>query len=325
MTSPIKSQAIVIHAFGGPEVLNYEDVDVGAPGPGEIVLRHTAIGLNMSDCYRRRGVYKIALPAILGIEGAGVVEAVGANVAGIKVGDRVAYGGPLGSYARHRRVAADRVVGLPASISDQSAAAMMLKGLTVHYLLYWTYAVKPGDFVLFQAAAGGVGLIFCQWARHLGATVIGTVSTPEKAELAKAHGCHHVLPYQGFAAKVNEITGGKGCAAVYDAVGKDTIMDSIACLRPRGVLANFGAASGPVPPIDTSVLQGRSLFFTRPGLGDHTATRADLETGTKRLFELVERGIVKIEVNQTFALKDAAEAHRALEGRKTTGSTVLLP
>jgi len=321
----MKSQGIVVRAFGGPEVMSFEDIDVGEPASGEVVLRHTAIGLNMADCYRRKGVYKIALPAILGIEGAGVVEAVGANVSGLKSGDRVAYGGSLGSYARHRRIAADKIVALPSSITDEAAAAMMLKGLTVHYLIHWTYAVKPGDVVLFHAAAGGVGLIFCQWARHLGATVIGTVSTPEKAELAKAHGCHHVLPYQGFAAKVSEITGGKGCAAVYDAVGKDTIIDSIACLRPRGVLANFGAASGPVPPIDTALLQPRSLFFTRPGLGDHTATRADLETGTKRLFDLVERGIVKIEVNQTFALKDAAAAHRALEGRKTTGSTVLIP
>jgi NADPH2:quinone reductase len=325
MAIPSKTQAIVVHAFGGPEVLRVEDVDLGAPGAGEVVLRHTAIGLNMSDCYRRKGVYKIALPSVLGIEGAGVVEAVGASVTSLAVGDRVAYGGPLGSYSRLRKVAADKVVKIPAGISDQAAAAIMLKGLTVHYLLYWTYAVKPGDFVLFHAAAGGVGLIFCQWARHIGATVIGTVSTPEKAELAKAHGCHHVLPYQGFAQKVAEITGGKGCAAVYDAVGKDTILDSITCLRPRGVLANFGAASGPVPALDTSLLQGRSLFFTRPGLGDHTATRADLETGTNRLFDLVQRGVVKIEVNQTFALKDVADAHRALEGRKTTGSTVLVP
>lgn len=321
----MKSQAIVVRAFGGPEVLKFEGVDVGEPAAGEVVLRHTAVGLNMSDCYRRKGVYNTPLPAILGIEGAGVVEAVGPGVASLKAGDRVAYGGGLGSYSRHRRIAADKVVALPPSISDQSAAAMMLKGLTVHYLLHWTYPVKPGDFILFHAAAGGVGLIFCQWARHIGATVIGTVSTPEKAELAKAHGCHHVLPYQGFAAKVKELTGGKGCAAVYDAVGKDTIMDSLTCLRPRGVLANFGAASGPVPPIETALLQPKSLFFTRPGLGDHTATRADLETGTGRLFDLVQRGIVRIEINQTFALKDAAAAHRALEGRQTTGSTVLLP
>jgi NADPH2:quinone reductase len=321
----MKSQAVMLRAYGGPEVLKYEDIDVGEPGAGEVLLRHTAVGLNMSDCYRRRGAAKLDLPAIIGIEGAGVVEAVGPGVTGLKVGDRAAYGGSLGSYARHRRIAADKLVALPASISDRTAAAMMLKGLTVHYLLHWTYPVKAGDFVLFHAAAGGVGLIFCQWARHIGATVIGTVSTPEKGELAKAHGCHHVIPYQGFAAKVKEITGGKLCAAVYDAVGKDTILESFACLRPRGVLANFGMASGPVPPIDTALLQPKSLFFTRPGLGDHTATRADLETGATRLFDLVERGIVKIEVNQTFPLRDAGEAHRALEGRQTTGSTVLLP
>lgn len=321
----MKSQGVVVRAFGAPEVLQYEDIDVGEPGQGEILLRHTAVGLNMSDCYRRRGVYNTPLPAILGIEGSGVVEAVGPGVSGVRAGERVAYGGGLGSYCHHRRIAADKVVALPPSISDRTAAAMMLKGLTVHYLLHWTYPVQPGDFVLFHAAAGGVGLIFCQWARHIGATVIGTVSTPEKAELARAHGCHHVLPYQGFAARVKEITGGKGCAAVYDAVGKDTILDSLQCLRPRGVLANFGAASGPVPPIDTALLQPKSLFFTRPGLGDHTATRADLETGAMRLFDLVERGIVKIEVNQSFPLKNTAAAHRALEGRKTTGSTVLLP
>jgi NADPH2:quinone reductase len=279
----------------------------------------------MSDCYRRRGAYKVALPAVIGIEAAGVVEAVGPGVAALEIGDRVAYGGPLGSYCRHRRILAEKVVALPAAVSDETAAAMMLKGLTVHYLLHWTHAVKPGDHVLIHAAAGGVGLIFCQWARHIGATVIGTVSTPEKAELAKAHGCHHAIGYKGFAEKVREITAGKGCAAVYDSVGKDTVLESLQCLRPRGVLANFGQASGPVPPIETAILQPRSLFFTRPGLGDHVATRADLETGAGRLFDLVQRGVVKIEVNQRWPLEDVAAAHRALEGRRTTGSTVLIP
>lgn len=320
----MKTEAVVIRAFGAPDVLKLETIDVGEPGLGEIVIRHTAVGLNMSDCYRRRGAYKIDLPAVIGIEAAGIVEAVGPRVT-LDVGDRVAYGGPLGSYCRHRRIPAEKVVALPAAITDETAAAMMLKGLTVHYLLYWTYAVRPGDHVLIHAAAGGVGLIFCQWARHIGATVIGTVSTPEKAELAKAHGCHHAIAYRGFADKVKEITGGTGCAAVYDSVGKDTVLESLQCLRPRGVLANFGQASGPVPPIETAILQPRSLFFTRPGLGDHVATRTDLETGAGRLIDLVQRGVVKIEVNQTWPLKDVAAAHRALEGRQTTGSTVLIP
>ena len=321
------TQALVVHEYGGPEVLTPEEVPVAAPVPGQLRLRHTAIGVNMSDTYRRRGVYPLTLPVIVGSEGAGTVEALGPDVDTIAVGDRVAYAGPLGSYAGERLIAADQVVRRPDGIDDRIAAAMMLKGLTVHYLLHWTHAVQPGDTVVIHAAAGGVGLIFCQWAKHLGATVIGTVGSDEKAELASAHGCDHPIVYtrENFAEKVLEITGGAGAHAVYDSIGRDTFLDSIRCTRARGVIAGFGQASGPFPALDTGLLQGGSKFVTRPGLADHIATREMIETGAARLFDLVERGIVTINVNQDWPLAQAAEAHRALEARATTGSTVLIP
>ncbi len=321
------TQALVVHEYGGPEVLTPEEVPVAAPGPGQLRLRHSAIGVNMSDTYRRRGVYPLTLPVIVGSEGAGTVEALGPDVDTIAVGDRVAYAGPLGSYAGERLIAADQVVRLPDGIDDRIAAAMMLKGLTVHYLLHWTHAVQPGDIVVIHAAAGGVGLIFCQWAKHLGATVIGTVGSDEKAELASAHGCDHPIVYtrENFAEKVLEITGGAGAHAVYDSIGRDTFLDSIRCTRARGTIAGFGQASGPFPALDTGLLQSGSKFVTRPGLADHIATREMIETACARLFDLVERGIVTINVNQDWPLAQAAEAHRALEARATTGSTVLIP
>ena len=321
------TRALVVHRYGGPEALTWEEVPVGAPGPGQVLLRHTAVGLNMADTYRRRGVYPLALPVIVGSEGAGTVEALGPGVETLAVGDRVAYAGPLGAYAEERTVAADKVVRLPDGIDDRTAAAMMLKGLTVHYLLHWTYPVRAGDTVVIHAAAGGVGSIFCQWARHLGATVIGTVGSDKKAELAAAHGCDHPIVYtrENFADRVLEITGGEGAHAVYDSIGTDTFLDSIRCTRPRGVVAGFGQASGPFPHLDTDLLQGGSKFVTRPGLADHIATRGTIETATERLFGLVERGIVTINVNQEWPLAEAADAHRAIESRATTGSTVLIP
>ena len=321
------TQALVVHEYGGPEVLTPEEVPVAAPGAGQVRLRHSAIGVNMSDTYRRRGVYPLKLPVIVGSEGAGVVEALGPGVDTIAVGDRVAYAGPLGSYATERLIAADKIVRLPDGIDDRRAAAMMLKGLTVHYLLHWTHAVRPGDIVVIHAAAGGVGLIFCQWAKHLGATVIGTVGSDAKAELAAGHGCDHPIVYtrENFADRVLEITGGAGAHAVYDSIGRDTFLDSIRCTRARGVIAGFGQASGPFPELDTGLLQGGSKFVTRPGLADHIATRGMIETACARLFDLVERGIVTINVNQDWPLARAAEAHRALEARATTGSTVLIP
>ena len=321
------AKALIIREFGEPDVLRMEDVDVGAPGPAQLRVRHTAIGLNMSDTYRRRGIYKLDLPLIVGSEGCGIVEECGPEVDDIAPGDRIAYGGPLGSYAEERLVDAWRVVKVPDGITDQQAAAMMLKGLTVHYLLHWTYSVQPGDTVLIHAAAGGVGLIFCQWAKHIGATVIGTVGSDEKAAIAAAHGCDHPIVYtrEDFDAKVMEITDGKGVHAAYDSIGKDTIVKSIECLRPRGVAAGFGQASGPFPLIDSALLQRGSKFLTRPGLAEHTATREMIETGASRLFDLVTSGNIKIEINQTYTLADAAQAHRDLEGRKTTGSTVLVP
>ena len=321
------ARALVVHEYGGPEVLSWEEVQVAAPGPGQVSIRHTAVGLNMADTYRRRGVYPLALPVIVGSEGAGTVAALGPGVDGLAVGDRVAYAGPLGSYAEERTIAADKVVRLPDGIDDRTAAAMMLKGLTVHYLLHWTRAVEAGDTVVIHAAAGGVGLIFCQWAKHLGATVIGTVGSDEKAGIAAAHGCDHPIVYtrENFADRVLEITGGAGAHAVYDSIGADTFLDSIRCLRPRGTVAGFGQASGPFPPLDTGLLQGGSKFVTRPGLADHIATRGMIETAAARLFDLVERGIVAINVNQDWPLAEAAEAHRAIESRATTGSTVLIP
>ncbi len=321
------TEALVVHEYGGPEAMRLEDVEVGAPGPGQIRMRHTAIGLNLSDTYRRRGVYPLALPAIVGSEGAGVVSEVGAGVEGLAVGERIAYAGPLGAYAAERLIAADKVVRLPDGVDDRIAAAMMLKGLTAHYLLHWTYPVRRGDTVLIHAAAGGVGLIFCQWAKHLGATVIGTVGSAAKASIAEAHGCDHPIVYteRNFREAVMEITGGAGVHAVYDSIGADTIEASIACARPRGVIAGFGQASGPFPPLDTGLLARGSKFLTRPGLADHTATREMIETGAGRLFEAVGAGAVRINVNQVYSLADAARAHADLEGRRTTGSTVLIP
>jgi len=324
------TKAIRIHAHGGPDVLRYEDVAVARPGPGEALVRHTAIGVNFIDCYYRSGLYPApgGLPLIPGGEGAGVVEAVGAGVDWLAPGDRVAYSTGLGSYAQERLVAADRLVRLPASIGDEQAAGMMLKGMTAEYLLRRTFPVKPGDTVLFHAAAGGVGLIAGQWARHLGATVIGTVGSPEKAALAAAHGYHHVINYssEDFVARVAEITGGRKCDVVYDSVGKDTFAGSLDCLRPRGMLVSFGQSSGSVPPFSVNILsQKGSLFLTRPTLFAYVSGRADLEACAASLFDVVGAGIVKIEINQRYALKDAAQAHIDLEARRTTGTTVLLP
>jgi NADPH2:quinone reductase len=321
--------AIRLHQHGGPEVLSWEMVDLPAPLPGEATVRHHAVGLNYIDVYHRTGLYPLTLPSGIGMEGAGVVEAVGDGVGDLKVGDRVAYaGGPLGAYADIRNIPAHRLLKLPDSISFETGAAMMLQGLTAAYLLRKTYRVQPGNAVLIQAAAGGVGLIASQWARALGATVIGTVGSPAKAELAKAHGCHYVINYstENFPARVREITNGEGVAVVYDGVGKDTFMGSLDSLRPMGMMVSFGNASGPVPPLDLILLsQKGSLFVTRPTLMHYTAKREDLVALGTELFDVVVSGQVKIEVNQTYALKDAAQAHRDLEARKTTGSTILIP
>jgi NADPH2:quinone reductase len=321
--------AIRIHQTGGPEVLTWETVDVPAPAAGEVTVRHHAVGLNFIDTYHRTGLYPLPLPSGIGLEGAGVVEAIGAGVTEVKVGDRVAYaGGPVGAYAEVRNIPAHRLLKLPDAIAFDTAAAMMLQGLTAAYLLRRTYRVQPGDAVLIHAAAGGVGLIACQWAKALGATVIGTVGSPAKAELAKAHGCDHVINYstENFTQRVREITGGEGVPVVYDGVGKDTFMGSLDSLRPLGMLVTYGNASGPVPPFDLLLLsQKGSLFVTRPTIMHYTAKRADLEALGAELFEVVASGKVRIEVNQTYPLKDAGQAQRDLEARKTTGSTVLLP
>ncbi len=318
--------AIRFHKTGGPEVLVWENVEIGKPGPGQVRLRQTAVGLNYVDTYFRAGVYPTQLPSGLGTEGAGIVEEVGPGVTEVKVGDRVAYaGGPLGAYAEARLIPADRLIVLPASISDRQGAAMMLQGLTVQYLIRRTYRVQKGDTILIHAAAGGIGLILCQWAKHLGATVIGTVSSDAKAELAKANGCHHPIVYtrEDFVARVKDITGGKLLPVVYDSVGKDTFMKSLDCVRPLGLMVSFGQSSGKVEPFDAGILAAKgSLYLTRPTLNTYAAKREDLVAMAKELFEVVTGGAVKITVNQTYALKDAAQAHRDLEGRKTTGSTV---
>jgi NADPH2:quinone reductase len=321
--------AIRIHQAGGPEVLRWEAVDVAAPAAGEATVRHHAVGLNFIDTYHRTGLYPLPLPAGIGLEGAGVVEAVGPGVTEVAVGDRVAYaGGPVGAYAEVRNIPAHRLLKLPDGIDFKTAAAMMLQGLTTAYLLRRTYRVQSGDAVLIHAAAGGVGLIACQWAKALGATVIGTVGSEAKAVLARAHGCDHVINYstENFTARVREITGGEGVPVVYDGVGKDTFQGSLDCLRPMGVMVAYGNASGPVPPFDLLQLsQKGSLFITRPTLMNYTARREDLVAFGGELFEVVAAGQVRIEVNQTYALKDAAQAHRDLEARRTTGSTILLP
>ena len=324
------THAIRIHQPGGPEVLTWDEVEVGAPGPGEVRLEQSAVGLNFIDVYHRTGLYPLAdMPAVIGMEGAGQVEAVGEGVNELKPGDRVAYAGlPPGAYAQARLIPAHRLVKLPDGISDQQAAAMMLQGMTVQYLVRRTYRVAKGDSVLFHAAAGGVGLIACQWLKHLGATVIGTVGSAEKAALAKAHGCDHTINYreENFVERVREITDGKGVPVVYDSIGKDTFEGSLDCLRPLGMFVGFGNASGPVAPFNMGVLaQKGSLFLTRPTLMNYTAARADLVATANELFDLVLSGAVKIEINQSYPLAEAAQAHRDLEGRKTTGSTVLLP
>ena len=314
---------------GGPEVLQWQAVEVGDPGPGEARVVHKAVGLNYIDTYHRSGLYPLPLPSGLGLEAAGVVEAIGPGVADIAVGDRVAYsGGPVGAYAQARVMPADRLVRLPDAISFEQGAAMMLQGMTAQYLLRRTYRVQPGDTILIHAAAGGVGLIVCQWAKALGATVIGTVGSDAKAELARAHGCDHTIVYtrEKFADRVREITGGAGLPVVYDSIGKDTFMDSLACLRPLGMMVNVGSASGPVPPFDIGALARMgSLFLTRPTLFTYAAKRSDLLAMAGELFDVVSSGKVKIDINQRYALADAAQAHRDLEGRRTTGSTILLP
>ncbi len=323
------TKAIRIHGYGGPEAMQWDDVPTPEPGPAEVLVHHTAIGLNYIDVYFRTGLYKApALPATLGMEAAGVVSAVGSDVTDIAVGDRVAYAtGPIGAYSTDRIISADRVVKLPDGIDDKTAAAMMLQGMTAQYLLRRTYPVKSGDTILVHAAAGGVGLILCQWAKHLGATVIGVVSTEAKAHLAQEHGAAHVIVgHERLATEVKRLTGGAMVPVVYDSVGKDTFIASLDCLAPLGMMVSFGNSSGPVPPFELAVLSAKgSLFLTRPTLATYTASRSDLERSAQDLMQAVMSGAVQIKVNQTFALKDAAEAHRALEARKTTGSTVLLP
>lgn len=317
-----------IYEHGGPEKLKWEQVDVGDPGPGQVRVRNAAIGLNFIDTYQRSGLYPMPMPFTLGSEGAGVVEAVGPKVKELKVGDRVAYSGPVGAYAEVLLRPADRLVKIPAGIDDRTAAAMMLKGLTAQYLCRRTYRVKKGDTVLVHAAAGGVGQILSQWCKALGATVIGTVGSDEKAPLAKKAGCRHVIvtSRENFVERVKEITRGKRVPVVYDGVGKDTFMGSLDCLRPLGMMASYGNASGAVPPFNLGLLaQKGSLFLTRPTLATYAATREELVKGARELFAVVKSGKVKISVNQTYPLKDAAQAHQDLEARKTTGSTVLLP
>jgi NADPH2:quinone reductase len=322
-------KAIRIYQNGGPEVMKWEDVEVGDPGAGQIRLRHHAVGLNFLDVYQRSGLYKLPLPMTLGNEAAGVVEAVGSGVTDLKVGDRVAYASPPpGAYSEVRLMPADRVVKLPEPLSFETGAAMMLKGMTVQYLIKRTFKVEPGMTVLFHAAAGGVGLIACQWLNALGVTVIGTVGSDAKAELAKAHGCHHTIVYtrENFVERVKEITGGKGVPVVYDSVGKDTWAGSLDCLSMFGMYVNFGNASGPVPAVEPLLLQQKgSLYLTRPTLVNYVAKREHLVQAATDLFDVVKSGKVKIEIEQRYALKDAAQAHRDLEARKTTGSTVLLP
>ncbi len=321
--------AIRMHQTGGPEVLRWEEITLAAPGPGEARIRHAAVGLNFIDTYHRSGLYPLPLPSGIGLEGAGVVEAIGEGVSEVAVGDRVAYaGGPVGAYAQARNIPAHRLLKLPESITFNTAAAMMLQGLTAAYLLRRTYRVQAGDAVLIHAAAGGVGLIACQWARALGATVIGTVGSEAKGELARAHGCHHVINYsrEDFTGEVRRITNGEGVAVVYDGVGKDTFAGSLDCLRPMGMMVTYGNASGPIPPFDPLLLsQKGSLFITRPTLMNYTAKRSDLEALGAELFAMVVSGQIRIEVNQTYPLSAAAQAQSDLEARQTTGSTILLP
>ncbi len=323
------AKAIRCFSNGGPEVMEYVDAEVGEPGAGEARVRHHAIGLNYIDVYFRTGLYPQPFPSGLGMEGAGVIEAVGPDVTHVKPGDRVAYAcRPPGAYADVRVMPAGSLVKLPDSISFDTAAAMMLQGLTVQYLFHRTFPLKGGETILFHAAAGGVGLIACQWARALGVTMIGTVGSDETGELAKAHGCTHVINYnkENFVERVKELTGGKGVPVVYDSIGKDTFLGSLDCLSPLGMMVSYGSASGPVPPFSLNELASRgSLFITRPTLFTYAAQRSDLEAMAADLFRMVESGKVKIEINQRYALKDVQQAHRDLESRKTTGSTILMP
>jgi len=321
-------KAIRFHKTGGPEVLQLDEVSVGEPGAGQVRVRHTAIGVNFVDTYQRSGLYPMQLPQAAGNEGAGVVEAVGPNVTDVKKGDRVAYTGLPGSYCEVRVVPADRLVKIPDGIADEQAASMMLKGLTVHYLIHTTYPAKRGDTVLWHAAAGGVGLIACQWLKTLGVTVIGTVGSEGKATLAKAHGAEHVVNYskENFVERVGAISGGKKLPVVYDAVGKTTWDGSLDCLRPRGLMVSFGNASGPVPPVNLGILSTKgSLYVTRPTLATHIASRADLLERANSLFGMVKSGKVKIETTRRYKLAEAQQAHRDLESRKTTGSIILVP
>ena len=322
------AKAIRYHKQGAPDVLQLDDVQVGDPAAGQIRIKHTAIGVNFVDTYQRSGLYPMALPQVAGNEAAGVVDAVGPGVTDLKAGDRVTYTGIPGSYCEQRLVPADRMVKLPKNISDEQAASMLLKGLTVHYLIFSTYPVKKGDTVLWHAAAGGVGLIACQWLKALGVTVIGTAGSDEKCALAKAHGAEHVINYskENFVEKVKSITGGKGVPVVYDGVGKATWEGSLDCVRPRGLIASFGNASGAVAPVNLGILSAKgSLFVTRPTLATHIAARAELVERANALFEVVASGKVKIETTAKYKLADAAQCHRDLEGRKTTGSVVLIP
>ena len=324
------AKAIRISTHGGPEVLVLEDVDVAAPGAGEARIRHTAIGVNFIDVYFRTGLYPApaGLPLTPGHEAAGVVDEVGSGVDGLKVGDRVAYASAIGAYTTERTLKADQLVKIPDGVSDEEAAGMMLKGMTAEYLLRRSFEVKPGHTVLYHAAAGGVGLIFGQWAKHLGATVIGTAGSPDKVELAKAHGFDHVIDYsrEDFAARVKEITDGRLCDVVYDSVGKDTFPGSLDCLRPRGMFVAFGQSSGPIPPFSINLLQQKgSLYATRPTLFTYIARRADLEEASAALFDVIAKGIVKVAINQRYQLAEAARAHADLEARRTTGVSALIP
>ncbi len=324
------TKAIRVHETGGPEVLLYEDVEAGAPKDGEILIRHTAIGLNFIDVYFRSGLYPspAGFPFTPGNEAAGIVVETGSGVSGFKTGDRVAYAGPLGAYSEMRVIAADKVVHVSDSVTDNQAAAMMLKGMTAWYLLKRTFQIKPGQTILYHAAAGGVGLLLGQWAKHLGAKVIGTASSQEKIDLALAHGYDHVIDYRNkdFVAEVRELTDGNGCDVVYDSVGKDTFPASLDCIRPLGMFVSFGQSSGPIEPFNLALLsQKGSLFATRPTLFTYIAKRTELEAAAADLFDVVGKGIVKVEINQTYSLVDASQAHRDLESRKTTGSTILIP
>ena len=318
--------AILVKQPGGPEQLVWEKVKVGDPGTGQVRIRQTAIGLNFIDVYHRTGLYPQPGPFIPGVEGAGVIESVGAEVDGLKQGDRVAYAGPIGGYAEERLIAADRLVKLPDDISDEQAAAMLLQGMTVDMLIRSVWPIHSGDTILIHAAAGGVGLIMCQWAAALGATVIGAVSSDEKAELARAHGCHHPIVYskQDFVAEVDRLTAGKKLPVVFDSVGRDTFVRSLDCLQKRGLMVSFGQASGPVEPFVPNLLaQKGSLYLTRPTLFDYVSTREELERSAASLFDAVRTGKVKVDIGQRFPLSEAAQAHRALEARQTVGSTIL--